>query len=63
MIGKLPSRQYDEGDRIGTGAGDEEDSQDGDDLDDVPLCFICGLEFEEHALDYNIDLLYYNSML
>ena len=26
-------------------------------------CFICGLELEEHALDYNIDLLHYNTML
>ena len=30
---------------------------------DSNRCFICGLELEEHALDYNIDLLHYNTML
>lgn len=27
------------------------------------FCFICGLEYEDHALDFNIGLLFYNSLL
>ena len=27
------------------------------------LCFVCGLEFEDHALDFNIDLFHYHDLL
>lgn len=31
--------------------------------DQAKLCFVCGLEFEDHALDFNIDLFHYHNLL
>ena len=31
--------------------------------DQGKLCFVCGLEFEDHALDFNIDLFHYHNLL
>ena len=37
--------------------------RDGVEEDPEAYCYICGMELEDHALDYNIDLLFYNDLL
>ena len=39
--------------------------QDEDEVEEDPrdFCYICGMEFEDHALDYNIDLFFHNNLL
>lgn len=34
-----------------------------EDEDPLVYCFICGFEYEEHAVDFNIDLLAYNDLI
>ena len=31
--------------------------------EEVGVCIVCGLDFEEHAQDLNVDLIYYNQLL
>ena len=39
------------------------DRDGGFDDDPEAYCYICGMELEDHALDFNIDLLFYNNLL